>query len=115
MSVLSDELTVHGSALRAASGLSRGEYFAGLFVIGCASGFMSTAIHSVEAIGWADALFTTCGVSLVVWASCIAGVFLILRDCTLGISSFELLLGAGSIFLVILPIGPLSWLAVTGS
>ena len=41
-------------------------------------------------------------------------VFLILRDCTLGVSSFELLLGAGSIFLVILPIGPLSWLAVTG-
>jgi hypothetical protein len=114
VSVHSDELAVRGSILRAASGLHRGEYFAGPFIVGCTSGFTSPLIHSVNEIGWADALFTTFGISLIEWASCIAGVFLLLRDRTLGVRSLELLLGAGFIFLVILPIGALSWLAVTG-
>ena len=113
VSVHSDELTVSGSILRAASGLHRGEYFAGLFIVGCISGLTSPMIHAVKEIGWADALFTTFGISLVEWVSCIAGVFLILRDRTLGVRSVEFLLGAGFIFLVILPIGALSWLAVT--
>ena len=113
MSVHSVELPVRGSILRATSGLHRGEYFAGLFIVGCASGLTSPIVHSVKEIGWADVLLTTFGISLIAWLSCIAGVFLILRDRTLGVRSLELLLAAGFIFLVILPIGALSWLAVT--
>ena len=113
MSVCSDELAVRGFVFRTASELRRSEYFVGLFILGCASGFASRIIHSVKAIGWADVFFTTFGISLIVWLSCIAGVFLILRDRTLGVSSLEIFLGAGFIFLVILPIGALSWLAVT--
>jgi hypothetical protein len=89
VSVHSVGLPVRGSILRATSGLHRGEYFAGLFIVGCASGLTSPIVHSIKEIGWADVLLTTFGISLIVWLSCIAGVFLILRDRTLGVSSLD--------------------------
>ena len=113
MSVRSNELAVRGSVLRMAGELSRGDYFAGLFILGCASGFASRIIQSVEGLGWGDALFRTFGISVIIWVSCIAGVYLLLRDRTVGVGSFEIALGAVFVFLVILPIGPLSWVAVT--
>jgi hypothetical protein len=94
--------------------LSTGEYFAGLFIIGCASGFASRIIHSIEEIGWADAFFRTFGISAIVWFSCGAGLALIVRDRTKGVQSCEIGLGLAFVVLVILPIGALSWIAVTG-
>lgn len=93
--------------------LPRGEFFAGLFALGCVSGLASRIIQSVTRLGWAEALFNTFEISVVVWISCAAGVSLILRDRTIGVRSAELAMGAGFVFLVILPIGRLSWLAVT--
>jgi hypothetical protein len=114
VSVRSDELAVRGFVLQMASELRRGEYFGGLFILGCANGFLARIVHSVEQIGWADALFSTFGISVIIWVSCIAGVALILRDRTIGVHPFEIALGAGFVFLVILPIGPTSWITVTG-
>jgi exosortase/archaeosortase family protein len=102
------------SLLRIANELRRGEYFAGLFIIGCASGFATRVIHSIEEIGWADALFRTFGISVIVLASCVAGISLVLRDHTRGVRRLEIAVGAGFIILVIIPIAPLSWIAVTG-
>jgi hypothetical protein len=110
----SGELALRGSVFRIASELRRGEYFAGLFILGCVSGFTSRIVQSVNRLGWADALFNTFEISVLIWISCIAGVSLILRDRTLGVRSQELALGTGFVFLVILPIGALSWMAVTG-
>ena len=114
MTVNSYDPAVRGSAVPTTSKLSRGEYFAGLFILGCASAFTSRIIHSVEEIGWSDALFTTFGISVIVLASCVAGISLILRDRTTEIHSFEKAMGTGFILLAILPIGPYSWIAVTG-
>ena len=114
MTINSYDTAVRGSAVQTTRELSRGEYFAGLFILGCASGFTSRIIHSVEEHGWADALFTTFGISAIVLASCVAGIFLIVRDRTTGIHSLEKALGVGFILLAILPIGPYSWIAVTG-
>jgi hypothetical protein len=108
-----NEMIARGSASRMARELPRGEYFAGLFAVGCASGLASRMIQSVNRLGWADAFFNTFGISAIVWISCAAGVSLVIRDRTVGVSSSELAIGLGFIFLVILPIGPLSWLAVT--
>ncbi len=99
--------------LRISRRLSRGEFFAGLFTLGCVSGLASRIIQSVNRLGWAEALFNTFGISIIVWISCAAGVSLVLRDRTFGVRPSELALGAGFLFLVILPIGALSWLAVT--
>jgi hypothetical protein len=102
-----------GSVLRIAGELPRGEFFAGLFALGCVSGLASRVIQSINRHGWVDALFNTFEISAIVWLSCAAGASLILRDRTIGVRSSELGMGAGFVLLVILPIGPLSWLAVT--
>ena len=99
---------------RLREGLPRGEFFAGLFVIGCASGLGSRMVQSVNRLGWADAFLAAFDVSAIVWISCAAGISLVFRDRTTGVSPSELALGAGFVILVILPIGPLSWVAVTG-
>ena len=78
------------------------------------SGLASRIIHSVEKLGWTNAIFSTFEISIIVWVSCIAGVALIVRDHTKGLRPLEIALGAGLLILVILPIGPLSWIAVTG-
>jgi exosortase/archaeosortase family protein len=114
VSAHSYEPAARNSLLRIANDLHRGEYFAGLFILGFASFFTSRIVHSIDEIGWSDALFSTFRISVIVLASCVAGIILILRDRTTGIRPFEIALGAGFIFLVILPIGPLSVIAATG-
>jgi hypothetical protein len=108
----SNKLIARGSVLRTARELPRSEFFAGLFTLGCVSGLASRIIQSVNSLGWVDALFNTFEISAIVWISCAAGVSLVLRDRTIGVRSSELAMGAGFVFLVILPIGQLSWLAV---
>jgi hypothetical protein len=108
------ELAVRSSLLRLANELRRGEYFAGLFILGCASGLASRVIQSVNRLGWEDALTNTFEISAIVWIACISGVSLVIHDRTTGIGFRELALGVAVVLLVILPIGHLSWIAVTG-
>lgn len=93
--------------------LPRGEYFAGLFALGCVSGLASRIIQSVNRLGWENALVNTFEISVIVWIACVTGISLVLRDRAIGVRSSDLAVGAGFVFLVILPVGPLSWLAVT--
>ena len=108
-----NEMMARGSVSRIARELPRGEFFAGLLALGCVSGLASRIIQSVNRLGWVDALFNTFEISAIVLISCAAGVSLVLRDRTIGVRSSEFAMGAGFVLLVILPIGPLSWLAVT--
>ncbi|MCS3898647.1 hypothetical protein M2171_007780 [Bradyrhizobium japonicum USDA 38] len=108
----SNEWVAFGS-LRMSRQLPRGEFFAGLFALGCVSGLASSIIQSVNRHGWAEALFNTFGISIIVWISCAAGVSLVLQDRTFRVRPSELAMGAGFVCLVVLPIGALSWLAVT--
>jgi len=109
-----DESIARGSPSRLAMDLARGEFFAGLFALGCANGIVSRVIQSVHRHGWADALLGTFEISTIVWIACIVGVSLVLRDRTIGIRGSELALGAVFVLLATLPIGPVSWLAVAG-
>jgi len=113
LSVRSDGMALCRSVLPRARELRRGEYFAGLFVLGCLNGFASHIIQTSEN-GWLNAVLTTYGISAIVWVSCIAAVSLILRDHRAGVESREIALGAGFLLLVILPISAASWIAVTG-
>lgn len=108
-----NELILTRNLSKVASDQSRGEFFAGLFALGCLSGLAARVIQSINKLGWVEAFFETFEVSVLVWVSCAAGVYLVLQDRTIGIRSFELAIGAAFAFLVILPIGALSWLAVT--
>ena len=101
-------------AMRFASEIRRGEYFAGLFILGCVSGITSRVIEAINSLGWANAIFSTFQISVLIWFSCIVGITLIFQDRAAGINSLELGLGAAFVVLIILPIGTLSWIAVTG-
>jgi hypothetical protein len=92
--------------------VSRAEFFAGLLILGCVNGLGSQIIRSVNRLGWAEALSSTFELSVIVWLSCIAGTSVILRSRTGAVRSADLAVGAGFLVLVVLPIGPLSWLAV---
>jgi hypothetical protein len=109
----SDQSSTRAAALPMAGQLSRGEFFASLLILGCANGLGSRIIQSVNQLGWAEALYSTFGISVIVWLSCIAGISIIFRIRTGEVRSADVAVGAGFLLLVILPIGPLSWLAVT--
>ena len=112
MTAYSDESNVNSSVFRIARQLPRGEFFAGLFLLGCASGLASRVIFSVKRLDWADAVFNTFEVSAVVWISCAVGVALVLRDRTTGVRALDIAMAVGFVFLVVLPVGPLSWLGI---
>ena len=109
----SDVVSGRRFALLGAVNLPRGEFFAGLLTLGYVNGLASRAVQSVNRLGWWDALFHTFEISVIVLISCVAGTFLILRDRTPKVSAAELVLGLAFIFIVVLPIAPLSWVAVT--
>jgi hypothetical protein len=91
----------------------RNEFFAGLYILACANGLGSEVIESVNRNGWADALLSTFGISAIVFIACVAGVSFILRESSDELRSADLVVGAGVLVLVILPIGSTSWLALT--
>ena len=109
----SDVVSGRRFALLGAVNLPRGEFFAGLLTLGYVNGLASRAVQSVNRLGWWDALFHTFEISVIVLISCVAGTFLVLRDRTPKVSAAELVLGLAFIFIVVLPIAPLSWVAVT--
>jgi hypothetical protein len=95
----SDESLLRGSVLLGvANGFRRGEYFAGLFILGCVSGLTARTLQSIDRLGWADAFLNTFEVSAIVWISCIAGVALVLPGQTPRMRPQELALGAGFVF-----------------
>lgn len=93
--------------------MSRNEFFAGLFILYCANGLGSRVIASVDAVGWTDAILSTFEVSAIVWISCIGGVGLIVGERSDEIRRSDLVVGGALLIPVALPIGALSWLAVT--
>lgn len=113
MTAHSEKLRERVSVFQIARQLPRGDFFAGLFALACISGLASRMIQSIDRLGWMDALLSTFDVSAIVWVSCAAGVVLVLRDRSIGISSLDLAIGGAFLCLVVLPIGPLSWLAIT--
>jgi hypothetical protein len=108
----SDRSIAPTAVLPIAGQVFRGEFFAALLTLGCVNGLGSRVIQSVNSFGWADALSNTFEISAIVWLSCIVGISIILPNRTGEVRSADVAVGAGFLFLIILPIGPLSWLAV---
>jgi hypothetical protein len=109
----SDRSIAPTAVLPIAGRVSRGELFAALLTLGCVNGLGSRIIQSINRLGWAEALASTFEISVIVWLSCIVGISIILRDRTSEVHSADFAVGTGFLLLVILPIGPLSWFAVT--
>jgi hypothetical protein len=93
--------------------MPRGEFFAALLILAYLNGVALRAIAIVTDQGWLEAILSTFGVSLIVWLAWIGGVWLLLTDCGGPIRKFDISVGVIGLFLIWLPIGGTSWLAMT--
>lgn len=96
-----------------ARSIDRSELFASLYIIACANGLIARIVKSIYSHGWFDAAVGNFNVSIIVWAACFVGVSLVLIERTGEIQKSDLVLSAILLPLIALPIGALSWLAVT--
>ena len=100
------------AAIRAL-GFARGELFAGLYILGCVNGLAAKMILSVHRLGWVDAAVGTFDVSVIVVIACFTGISLVQADKTGGIRLVDLAVAMVVLLIIALPIGAMSWLAVT--
>ena len=93
--------------------LARGQVFAGLYILGCANGLFAKAMLSVHRLGWIDAVFGTFDISVVVLVACFIGLSFVSADNTGALNLVDLAVATLLLLLVALPIGAMSWLAVS--
>lgn len=94
--------------------IDRNEFFAALFFLCCANGIASSAIASINRIGWFDSVLVTFDVSAIVLAACATGLWL--TACRRGqpVAPLDLSVAMIVLALIALPIGGLGWIAVSG-
>lgn len=114
LTAYSTELTApsRGSAAALRHSISRGEFFAGLYILACANGLLGRILLSLNRDGWSGLLEVD--VSVIVLFACFAGISTLLEERRDEIRFADLAVGGVSLVLVILPIFALSWVAVTG-
>jgi hypothetical protein len=91
--------------------LPRGEYFAGLYIVGCANGLGSNFIRALNSGDWTGGLQN---VSAIVWFTCFVGISFLLRDKNDTIKTADLAVGVGFVALCAAPAAEVNWIAVTG-
>jgi hypothetical protein len=92
--------------------IPRDQFFAGLYILGCANGLMGRILLGFDSEGWIGVLGGN--ISVIVWFACFAGVSLMLREHREELRSADLAVGVVFLILVMLPMFALSWVAVTG-
>ena len=114
MSSYSSEANVGVQASGGSRSLPRRDLFAGLIILGCVNGLGAKVIAAVNQTGLVDAIFSTTNVSIIVWASCLSGLALILKDQSGDATKADFWVGAAFLAMVVLPVGELSWVALAG-
>jgi exosortase/archaeosortase family protein len=94
--------------------MTRNEWFTVIFFLGCANGIAARAIWTVQDSGWLHAVIGLFGVSAIVLVACGAGLWLTLDRGKQPLTSIDLAVGGGALAMIALPIGGLSWIAVSG-
>jgi len=93
--------------------LTRNELYAGVYVLGCVNGLAEKAIQSVHRQGWANAIIGTFDVSVIELVACFVGISLVLSDKPGRINLTDLIVAIVLIAMIALPVGAMSWLAIT--
>jgi len=91
--------------------LPRDEFFAALYIVGCANGLGLNIIRSLISGDWTGGVQN---ISAIVLFACFAGVALLLRDKSDEIRPIDLGVGVVFLALIIFPVTELNWVAVTG-
>jgi hypothetical protein len=93
---------------------SRGAVFGWLLLLGTANGLISVAMESVHDLGWYQALLASFNVSSIVWIASVGGILQFAHNADIdSVSGLDLIFAGGCLFLMVLPIGWMSWLALT--
>jgi hypothetical protein len=94
--------------------LRRSELFAVLYIVGAANGLLGRFVQSANYEGWVGAILSI-DINVIVLFACFAGISAILGDDDdAEIRAADLLVAAVFLALAIVPISPISWIAVTG-
>ena len=105
--------TTHGGMLGALSrAVSRDEFFAGLYFLGCVNGLFGRVLLAVKSQGLAGMLAVD--VSVIVLFACFTGISLLWQAERRSLQVADLLVGCVFLILTTLPMFALSWVAVTG-
>jgi len=100
-----------GLLLRLRKALPRDEFFAGLYIVGCANGLGSQIIRSATQLGDWTVGFEK--ISVIVFLACAGGISLLLRDKDGEITSADLAIGGIFLAAMAIPVSEANWLAVT--
>lgn len=90
--------------------LVRGEFFAGLFILGFANGIFEPAI--AQGTVW-SAVSTAFGISVLVWVACWIAVSLLVCLPKEPVARNDVIVGIGFAVAVLVPSTPASWIALT--
>jgi hypothetical protein len=93
--------------------IGRDEFFAGLYILGCANGLLGRFLQSTDFSNWMTAL-SGLDINVIVLFACFAGISLMLSANREELRPLDLAVAAPFLVLVTLPIYPISWVAVTG-
>jgi hypothetical protein len=115
MSAISNELTESSGSVLAAvqRSIKRDEFFAGLYIVGCANGLLGRFLQSAHIDGWISAALSI-DINVIVLFAVVTGVSAFLSADKDEIRPADLAVGVVFLALVSLPISPLSWVAVSG-
>src|SRR6476660_3357597 len=90
--------------------ISRDEFFAGLYILGCANGLLGRVLLTLNSDGWTGLLEVD--ISVIVLFACFAGISTLAQGRSREeIRSADLAVAGIFLILVILPMFALSWLA----
>ena len=92
----------------------RGEFFAGLFILGFSNGIFERIISAIAQGTIESAILDTFGISVLVWVACFIAVTLLLRQPPEPVTRNDLILGLAVIAAALVPSAKVSWIALTG-
>src|SRR5262249_12732303 len=92
---------------------TRNQFFGILYVLGCANGLLGRVIQSIQFSDWEGAI-TGIDINIIVLLACFAGISLVSENDKELVRRSDVLVAIPFLLLVVLPIFPLSWVAVTG-
>src|SRR5262249_38221181 len=93
--------------------ITRNEFFAVLYILGCANGLLGRIIQSIQFSDWEGAI-TGIDINAIVLLACFAGISLIIEKDGEPVRRWDVVVAIPFLLLVSLPIFPLSWVGVTG-
>ena len=91
--------------------LPRNQFFAGLYILGCANGLGANIVRSLSAGDWSGGLGN---ISVVVWFALVAGIALLFGENKEEIKRGDLAVGGIVLAFIAAPASEINWAGVTG-